>query len=81
MSLTNCLSWICGTFEIPEVSTGEIVLNVDLDFIHFPYIPNFGEFTAQGDEARKIITEIHTIWNEGNFTQSEAIKKYVFANF
>lgn len=57
-------SWLNGKYEEGEINTS------------LPYV-SFGDFYAQGDEADRIINEIHQIWLSCDITTQGAVTHWI----
>ena len=65
MKNTLDTSWIAGKY--PEV---DAEINTKLPFV------SIGVWFFQGDEAEKVIKEIHAIWVKRNCTVEDAINRF-----
>ena len=68
-------SWLHGKYEKypePDEDGNEYKYDVHTSL---PYIA-IGKFFCQGEEADKVIDEIHQIWLKEDITELEAIKKW-----
>jgi hypothetical protein len=60
-------SWLHGKYS-------DIEPDAEINTL-LPYV-SIGEYFFQGDDAERAIKEIFEIWNNGNFSTSEAFKKW-----
>lgn len=70
-------TWLNGKYE--DVNGFNVEINTSLSYVSFEDINNENEaYYFQGDEADNAIDEINAIYNgKDNFTQSEAIAKWI----
>ena len=70
-------TWLNGKYK--NVNGFDVEINTSLSYVSFEDINNEDEaYYFQGDEADNVIDEINAIYNgKDNFTQSEAIAKWI----
>lgn len=70
-------TWLNGKYK--DVNGFNVEINTSLSYVSFEDINNEDEaYYFQGDEADNVIDEINAIYNgKDNFTQSEAIAKWI----